>query len=103
MKLLATSSFVAFELTPEEEIEAFTFNELNKAAIQNLISDAAEELLQIRLDGKLDSPEEREKAAFTSGQIEILKFLLANSTALKEELAAARAQEQNSNQTQEGN
>lgn len=101
MKLLGTSSFAAFELTPEEEIEGYTFNEMNTAVIQNLISDAAEEILEIRLDGRLADPEEQHKLAFTSGQISILKFLLSNSTVLKEQLATARASQ--SNQTQEGN
>lgn len=105
LKLNGASSFASFELTAQQELEGFTFNELNIAVIQNLISDAAEELLEIRLDGKLRTVEEETKLAFTSGQISILKFLLTNAQVLKETIAHQQAQQsQQFNQnSQEGN
>lgn len=93
MKLSEMSSFVSFDLNPEEELAAYTFTEVQRAGLQNTLSAAAEELLLIRLDERLGSEEERIKAAYTRGQIDTCKFLLERSLVLEEELAAARAQQ----------
>jgi hypothetical protein len=85
------SSFIAFQLTPEEERQAFKFNDLQVAAIQNLIASNAEDLVNVLLTNDRNSLEEQVKLAHTKGQIEILKYLLARSEVLAEE---AEAEEQ---------
>lgn len=107
IKKAQESSFFSFQLTPEQEVEGYTFNELNMAVIQNLISASAEDIIRIRLDGKMLTQEEEVKLATEAGKIEILKYLLAASNILKEELEANKVNEtpnfQNQIPTQEGN
>lgn len=88
MRISKLSAFTAYELSEEEMLQGYDFTEANRAVIQNLISANAEELLIVRLDGKMQSEEERVKAAFTSGQIAILRYLLSTG----EELKAAERQ-----------
>lgn len=85
------SSFISFELTPEEEREGCRFNDNQVAVIQNLIASNAEDLVNLLITSDRSSLEEQVKLAHTKGQIEILKFLLARSEVLAE---AAEAEEQ---------
>lgn len=92
------SSFIAFQLTPEEERQAFKFNDLQVAAIQNLIASNAEDLVNVLLTNDRNSLEEQVKLAHTKGQIEILKYLLARSEVLAEEAEAEELAKRDSQQ-----
>lgn len=94
MRISKQSAFTAYELTEEEILQGYNFSEANQAVIQNLISANAEELLIVRLDGKMQSEEERVKAAFTSGQIAILRYLLSTGEELKEAERQAKKEKQ---------
>ena len=94
MRISKQSAFTAYELTEEEMLQGYSFSEANQAVIQNLISANAEELLIVRLDGKMQSEEERVKAAFTSGQIAILRYLLSTGEELYEAERQAKKEKQ---------
>lgn len=99
MKANIKSSFVAFELTADEEREAYKYNDYQIAGIQNLIADAAEELVQTLVINDRNSLEEQVRLAYTKGQIDILKSLLGRADVIAEELAAKEeAQFQNPQQ-----
>lgn len=93
MKASILSSFVAFDLTPEEEKAAFTYNDCQIAGIQNLIAAAAEDIVRISLEVDELSLEEQKKLAYTRGQIGILKTLLARADVLAEEHKEAQEAE----------
>ncbi len=92
MNISTKSSFTAYELTPVEETSGYTFNEANKAVIQNLLSAAAEDFLAVGLqgDGKelILSMDEKLRVAELRGQINILKFLLQAADTVKQEIEA---------------
>lgn len=92
MRISMESSFTAFELTEQEQVSGYTFNEANRAVIQNLLSTAAEEFLAVGLQGDgaelILSLDEKLRVAELRGQIGILKFLLRASDAIKEEVEA---------------
>lgn len=92
------SSFIAFSMTPEEEREGFRFNDLQVAAIQNIIASCAEDLVNTLITNDRNSLEEQVKLAHTKGQIEILKYLLARSEVLAEEAEAAEQAKRDSQQ-----
>lgn len=85
MNIAPLSSFIAYELTPEEEIQAFTYSDMQTAGIQNLISAAAEEIVSVALTEDQLSLESQKKLAYTKGQIEILKLILARADILREQ------------------
>lgn len=85
MEISQKSSFVAFELTAQEEKQGYTLSGANRAVIQNLISGYAEDLLRIRLDGKLLTQEEEVKLAYTKGAIDALKVILATADSFLED------------------
>jgi lipopolysaccharide export system protein LptA len=87
MKPSKMSSFIAFDLLPEEELQAFTYNDLQVAGIQNLISAAAEEIVSVALEADQLSLDAQKKLAYTKGQIDILKTLLARADVVAETLA----------------
>lgn len=82
------SSFIAFTLTTEEEREAYLYNDFQIAGIQNMIAAAAEELVQMLITNDRNSLEEQVRLAYTKGQIDQLKCLLARSDVLREEAEA---------------
>ena len=93
------SSFISFDLTPEEEREGYKFNDCQVAVIQNLLAACAEDLVKVLLTNDRNSLEEQVKLAYTKGQIDGYKCLLARSESMAEELAAAEEQaRQNSQQ-----
>lgn len=100
MKASINSSFISFELTTEEEIEAFKYSDAQIAGIQNYIAAAAEELVQALVTNDRNSLEEQVRLAYTKGQIDILKTLLARSDAIADELAYKQAQEELNSQNQ---
>ncbi|HXQ39332.1 MAG TPA: hypothetical protein VN843_35355 [Anaerolineales bacterium] len=79
------SSFIAFELNTDEEREAYRYNDLQIAGIQNLIAAGAEELVQALITNDRNSLEEQVKLAYTKGQIDILKNLLGRADVAAEE------------------
>lgn len=87
------SSFVSFELSPEEENAAYSYNDCQVAGIQNMIAAAAEDIVRISLEVDELSLEEQKKLAYTRGQIAILKTLLARSDVLAEGRKEAQAAE----------
>lgn len=93
MKACVMSSFVAFELTPEEENAAYSYNDCQVAGIQNMIAAAAEDIVRISLSVDELSLEEQKKLAYTRGQIAILKTLLARSDVLAEQFKEAQEAE----------
>ena len=98
MKASILSSFLAFELTPEEELQAFDYNDLQVAGIQNMIAASAEDILKTTLEVDQLSLDAQKKLAYTRGQMDILKYLLARADALVEERKQAQFNEQaNSN------
>lgn len=98
MKASILSSFLAFELTPEEELQAFDYNDLQVAGIQNMIAASAEDILKTTLEVDQLSLDAQKKLSYTRGQMDILKYLLARADALVEERKQAQFNEQaNSN------
>lgn len=94
MKADILSSFIKFELSPEEEKLAFKYTDEQVAGIQNYIADAAEELVEHLVTSDRNSLEEQVKLGYTKGQIDILKTLLARSEAIAAEEAYRLAQEE---------
>jgi len=86
------SSFIAFKLTPEEEVQAYNYNDLQLAGIQNLVAAAAEEILQVTLEVNQLDLDAQKKLAYTKGQLDILKTLLARSDVIKEQLENSKQQ-----------
>lgn len=94
MKVAEFSSFLAFELTKEEEGYAYAYNECQMAGIQNELASCAEELIKVVMETDELSLEGAKKLAYTKGKIDILKYLLAMGDTIKEQrLAEQNAQE----------
>lgn len=85
MQLNSNSSFVSYELTPSEQVGAYSFTGLQKAGLQNLLSAAAEEYLSKPLDEDDTSIQAIKRKAYLQGQIAILKHLLELSDNLSVE------------------
>lgn len=104
MQISTQSSFVKYELDEVETLSGFTFHEANRAVIQNLIADYAEEFMTIalRADGTehVLSLEERLRIAETRGAFAALKYLLSAADALKEEQLQKQLQRSNSPDSQ---
>lgn len=83
MNVSLLSSFTAFELTPEEELAGLTFNEAQRAVIQNHISAAAEDILRLTLAAE-PTAERNIEIAYAQGQIGALKYLLDSADQRKE-------------------
>lgn len=79
------SSFISFDLNKEEELLAYSFNDCQIAGIQNLLSSAAEEIIKVVMETDELSLEGAKKLAYTKGQIDILKYLLAMADSIKEQ------------------
>ena len=90
MRVDIKSSFVAFELTMAEEVEAYTYNDSQIAGIQNLIASAAEDIIRISLTSDELSLEAQKKLSYTRGQIDVLKLLLARADVIRETQQAER-------------
>lgn len=93
MQISTSSSFTAYELTEQEQRSGYTFNEANRAVIQNLISAAAEEFVAVGMQctTKELSIEERLRVSHLQGQVHILRHLLQSADATKEEVEAMQA------------
>jgi len=77
------SLFTRYALTEQEHIEGCLLNANQKAVIQNLTADIAEEKLLLKFDpSNVAAYQQRE--AELQGQIGILKFLLAASDEAEE-------------------
>lgn len=94
------SSFVAFSLTLQEEVDAYTYNDQQIAGIQNLIAAGAEEIVSVALTEDQLSLEAQKKLAYTKGQIDILKLLLSRADVVRE---AQEAAQQNQEDSQDSN
>ncbi|MNZ92636.1 hypothetical protein D3C78_1116680 [compost metagenome] len=70
------SSFLAFELEPAEEVQAYTFSALQAIGIKNLIAAAAEEIVAIQLSADEFTTEMLKRRSYLQGQVAILKHLL---------------------------
>lgn len=77
----SNSSFLAFDLTPQELAEGSTYSHAQRAVIQNLISGIAEEQIALKVDtANIQSFIQRD--AELKGQIGILKYLLSLASLL---------------------
>lgn len=76
MNISKFSSFTAYELTPQEERAAFTYNDAQLAGIQNTLSAAAEELIKIPLGEDDMTIQAIKRRSYLQGQIEVLRYLL---------------------------
>ncbi len=92
MQVSRASSFTAYDLTEQEQRSGYTFNEANRAVIQNLISAAAEDFVAVGMGCTTEilTLEERLRIAKLQGQVEILKYLLQAADTIKEEVEAAQ-------------
>lgn len=69
------SSFLSYELTPSEIKEGSKFHLQQRAVIQNMIADIAEEKVTLKFDPT--NPQQFiQREAELAGQIGILKYLL---------------------------
>lgn len=102
MRISTESSFTAYTLEPIEELAGYTFNEAQRAVIQNLISAAAEDFLLAGLQANgtelLISLDERLRLAGLKGQIDILKHLLLSADVIKEEMETKMTKDLNPSQ-----
>lgn len=78
-----TSSFLSFNLSPEDAKQGSTFNLQQKAVIQNIIADLAEEKITLKFD-PLNPLAFQQREAELAGQIGILKYLLDLESQYKE-------------------
>lgn len=89
MQISRSSAFIAYELTEPEEMAGYTFNEANRAVIQNLISAAAEDFLLVGLKGEgselILSLDEKLRVAELRGGINTLRYLLEAADRFKEQ------------------
>ena len=76
MQLSKLSTFVSYDLEPNEQRAAYTFNSAQLAGIQNLIAAAAEELMVARLGEDDLSVDSIKRSAYLQGQIALGKHLL---------------------------
>lgn len=102
MQISKISSFVAYELTDTETLQGYTFNEANRAVIQNLISAQAEEFMAVGLRGEgtelILSLDEKLRVAELRGGINQLKYLLETGEVIREQIEAAqKAAQENQN------
>jgi hypothetical protein len=88
MRAAILSSFIAFELTQEEEIAAYDFNDCQIAGIQNEIAGYAEDILRVTVDLDELSVEAQKKLAYTKGCMASLKYLLTKADTIKEQKQA---------------
>lgn len=70
------STFIAYELTDAETKSAYTYNEAQRAGIQNQIALDAEEILRIPLDVDDTDVADIKRRAFLRGKIAFGKYLL---------------------------
>ena len=70
-----TSSFLSYTLTPSEISEGSRFTTAQRAVIQNIIADTAEEKLTLKFD-PLNPSIFVQREAELAGQLAILKYLL---------------------------
>lgn len=82
------SSFIAYELDGNEQLQAYTYSVAQRAGIQNLIAAAAEEALAIQLSQDELTVEAIKRRSYLQGQIDILQHLLKLHT----EISAASKQ-----------
>lgn len=76
MKISVNSSFLRYDLSPEELKTAFHFSLESRALIQNIIADSAEEKIALTVD--CNNPLQNLQAeAELQGKIGILKYLLS--------------------------
>lgn len=89
MASLQINSFSSFALTEEEQVSGSVFSADQKRVMQNLISEAAEESLNLTYDGT-NPIKYAQQEAYLKGKIDILKWLIEASDAYE---AASNAPE----------
>lgn len=77
MQIANLSSFISYDLDVVEYRAAYTFNEAQRAGIQNLLAASAEDLLKRLLSEDDTSIEAVKKSAYTQGMIAAYKHLLS--------------------------
>lgn len=99
MNISLESSFTAFILTEEEETAGYEFHAANRAVIQNHISAAAEEILNLELTvpGSESVKVKEIEIAYLRGKIASLRHLLDQSDILKD-MIEQKKKLQNQNQ-----
>jgi hypothetical protein len=95
MKVAMLSSFISFELDPGEELLAYEYTDLQVAGLQNELATSAEQLITAVMETDELSLEGAKKLAYTKGQIDILKYLLARADAIREQRAEEQAAKNN--------
>ena len=76
------SSFLSYSLTQQEIVEGSTFNSAQRAVIQNLIAESAEEKVALKYDPQNPMSFVQAEAEL-QGKIGILKYLLSLEASIK--------------------
>lgn len=71
-----SSSFLSFDLEPNELKAAYTYSALQAVGIKNLIAAAAEEVMKIQLGSDDLTTEMLKRRSYLQGQVHILQYLL---------------------------
>jgi len=92
-----TTSFTRYKLTEPEEIHGSTLTSLNRAKLQNMRSEAAEQKLALVLD-PYKPLEFIQQEAFLAGKIELVNILLQEDEAAQNYVAIQTPQQSNQGQ-----
>lgn len=92
MKYAELSSFISYDLDSTEQVAAYTYSELQRAGIQNMIAAAAEEFVRLGVDITDMDIESSRRRAYLKGQIEFGKYLLSMHDTMSDLQAEARDQ-----------
>lgn len=84
MQVNADSSFISYKLTKEEYISGVSFSSNQRAVMQNLIGDIAEELITVTYDPQNPAVFQQRNAELM-GQLGILKHLMSLESQLIKE------------------
>ena len=84
MQVNSNSSFISYALTAEEKKAGSVFNYNQKAVIQNIIADIAEEKIRLKYDPN-NPLEFQQREAELAGQIGILQYLLNLEASIQSE------------------
>lgn len=87
MALLIPNAFSTYELSEEEEIQGCIFTIAQTQVLQNKLAEIAQEKLALEFD--TGSPQEFiQQEAYKKGQLDLIQYLLDNSEAVIESVAA---------------
>lgn len=80
------SSFMRFEMTPQEELVAKILTHEQKAYLKNLLADNAEEQIRESYPGPEQHALWQQAQAKRAGIMEVLRYLIDSSLAAEEEM-----------------